>query len=191
MKLRIACTLAVLIAGVVAVPSLKAGTVDFTYTGQPVSSTAVTGFGSFSYNGSLTTVALGNLTSFTFELDLTSAALNPNPAIFDFTLADVLTFSATVSGNSLTALSLTTDSQAAENSDNFDDTQKELIVTSLGTNNAAIDSFIEVGDPPYATGYDIGTINAQVVPEPSTWLLTGGAALLLFVFRRRAQTTKA
>ena len=191
MKLRIACTLAVLIAGVVAAPSLKASTVTFTYTGQPVTSTTVTGFGSFSYNGSLTSIGLGDLTAFAFELDLTNSSSIPTTAIFDFALnPDLLTFSATVSGGAVTALSLTTDSVGASNTSNFDETQKELIVTSLGTNNAAIDSFIEIGTP-HATGYDIGTINAQVVPEPSTWLMTGGAALLLFVWRRRVQSTKA
>ena len=191
MKLRIACTLAVLIAGVVAAPSLKASTVTFTYTGQPVTSTTVTGFGSFSYNGSLTSIGLGDLTAFAFELDLTNSSSIPTTAIFDFALnPDLLTFSATVSGGAVTALSLTTDSVGASNTSNFDETQKELIVTSLGTNNAAIDSFIDIGTP-HATGYDIGTINAQVVPEPSTWLMTGGAALLLFVWRRRVQSTKA
>ena len=49
---------------VAAASSLHAGTVTFTYAAANVGSTAVSGFGSFSYNGSLASIAEGNLTSF-------------------------------------------------------------------------------------------------------------------------------
>jgi hypothetical protein len=100
----------------VAVPSLHASTVTFTYTAPNVAVTAVSGFGSFSYNGSLTSISLGQLTSFSYELDLSTPGALVNPAIFDFSLVpDLLAFSATVSGGVVTSLSLTTGFEAASN----------------------------------------------------------------------------
>jgi hypothetical protein len=49
-----------------------------------------------------------------------------------------MSFSATVSGGVVTALSLTTGYEAAINTSNFDENQRNLVVTSLGTGGAAI-----------------------------------------------------
>jgi hypothetical protein len=194
MNFRVAWILAVFIAGVVAAPSLKASTVTFTYAGEDVGSTTVSGSGSFSYNGSLATIGLGNLTAFNFELDLSTPATSPNPVIFDFTLVpDLLTFSATVSGGDITALSLSTDFEGAANTDNFDETQKDLVINSLGTGGADVQT--DETDLTRIVAYDTGTITTQgpgaPTPEPSTALLTGGAALLLFLRRRNAQAPRA
>ena len=178
----------------VAAPRLHAGTVTFDYTAPDVGSgpTAVSGTGSFSYNGSLASIALGDLTSFAFEMDLTTPLALPPTAIFDFDLADLLSFSASVSGGVVTALSLTTDYEAAINTSNFDETQKDLVVASLATNGAFNDTDDDILS--VITLYDTGTITTQgpgtPTPEPSTALLAGGGALLLAFWRRTLRTPK-
>jgi len=170
----------------VAAPRLHAGTVTFDYTAPDVGTTAVSGMGSFSYSGSLASIALGDLTSFAFELDLTTPGAIPTTATFDFGLGDLLSFSASVSGGVVTALSLATDYEAASNTSNFDENQKDLVVTSLAANGAFNDNQDEIFNR--VALYDTGTITTQgpgaPTPEPSSGLLVGGAALLL-VFGRR------
>ena len=121
MHTRLAQIFALVVVGVAA-PCLHAGTVTFDYTAPDVGLTSVSGTGSFSYSGSLASIALGDLTSFAFELDLSSPGALVNPAIFDFGLPDLMSFSASVSGGVVTALSLTTDYEAAINTSNFDET---------------------------------------------------------------------
>jgi len=173
---------ALLVVGIAA-PGLHASTVYFQYTGTDVSTTAVSGTGFFTYNGALASIGLGNVTSFAFELDLSTPGAHPDPATFDFDLGDLQTFSASISGGVVTALSLTTDYQAASNTSNYDENQKSLVVTTLAT--ASINSQDEVLNQ--VTQYDTGTIT--ILPEPSTGLLVGGAALLAAFWRRtlRAQ----
>ena len=88
----------------------------------------------------------------------------------------------------MTALSLTTDYEAATNTSNFDENQKNLVVNSLATNGAFNDNDDDVLNR--ITLFDTGTITTQgpgaSTPEPSTMLLAGGAVLLL-AFRRRAR----
>jgi len=171
----------------VAAPCLHAGTVTFDYTAPDVGLAAISGFGSFSYNGSLTSIALGDLTSFAFELDLSSPGALVNPATFDFGLGDLLTFSASASGGVITALSLTTDYEAATNTSNFDENQKNLVVTSLAIDGAANFNQDEVFNR--VTLYDTGTIT--ITPEPSTAVLAGGGALLLAFWRRSRRASQA
>ena len=175
-----------LLASSTAAPFLHAGTVTFTYTAPDVGSTAVSGMGSFSYPGSLASITLGDLTSFAFELDLTTSGAIPPTATFDYGLSDLLSFSATVSGGAVTALSLTTDYEAATNTSNFDENQKNLVVTSLAVDGAFNNNFDTVFNR--ITLYDTGTITTQgpgaPTPEPSTALLAGGAGLVLAFWRR-------
>jgi hypothetical protein len=182
---------ALLVVGVAA-PHLHAGTITFTYTAPNVGTTAVSGMGSFSYNGSLASIALGDLTSFAFELDLSTPGALVNPATFDFGLPDLMSFSASVSGGVVTALSLTTDYQAATNTSNFDENQKDLVVTSLAVGGAANYNQDEVFNK--VTLYDTGTITTlgpgAPTPEPSTALLAGGAVLLLAFWRRTLRATQ-
>jgi hypothetical protein len=183
---------ALLVVGVAA-PRLDASTVTFDYTAPDVGTTAVSGTGSFSYTGSLASITLGDLTSFTFELDLSTPGETPDPAIFDFSQPDLISFSASVSGGVVTALSLTTDYEAASNTSNYDENQKDLVVTSLATGGAATYNQDEVLSR--VTLYDTGTITTQgpgaPAPEPSTALLAGGAALLLALRRRTLRTPQA
>jgi hypothetical protein len=185
MQSRLAQLLALLVVGVAA-PFLHAGTVTFDYTAPDVGTTAISGTGSFSYNGSLASIALGNLTSFAFELDLSTPGALPATATFDFGPLDLLSFSASVSGGVVTALSLTTDYEAATNTSNFDENQKDLVVTSLAINGAFNDNDDDVLNE--ITLYDTGTITTQgpgaPAPEPSPALLAGGGALLLAFWRR-------
>ena len=176
---------ALLMVGVAA-PRLDASTVTFDYTAADVGKTAVSGTGSFSYSGSLASIALGDLTSFTFEMDLATPGETPDPAILDFSQPDLLSFSANISGGVVTALSLTTDYEAASNTSNYDENQKDLVVTSLAVGGATNYNQDEVFNR--VTLYDTGTITTQgpgaPAPEPSTALLAGGAALLLAFWRR-------
>jgi hypothetical protein len=141
--------------------------------------TAVSGTGSFSYNGSLASIGLGNITSFAFELDLSTPGAPPDPATFDFGLGDLLTFWANISGGVVTALSPTTDYEPASNTSDFDENQKNLAVTTADA--ASINNLNVILS--LVTPYDTGTITTQVLPEPSTGLLVGGAALLLAFWR--------
>ena len=176
----------VAIAFVVAAPRLHAGTVTFIYTAPDVGMTAVSGTGSFSYPGSLASITLGDLTTFAFELDLTTPSAIPPTAIFDYGLSDLLSFSATVSGGVVTALSLTTDYEAATNTSNFDENQKNLVVTNLSSGGAANYNLDTVFNR--VTLYDTGTITTEgpgaPTPEPSTALLAGGSLVLLAFCRR-------
>jgi hypothetical protein len=95
-------------------------------------------------------------------------------------------FSASVSGGAVTALSLTTDYEGASNTSNYDDNEKNLVVTSLAVGGAATYNQDEVFNR--VTLFDTGTVTTQgpgaLIPEPSTALLAGGAALLLAFWRR-------
>jgi hypothetical protein len=192
MKLRFAHLLASL-ALAAAVPALHASTVTFLYTAAKVGTTTVSGFGSFSYNGALTSIGLGDLTAFNFELDLSTPGAIVNPATFDYSLTpDLLFFSATVSGGAVTALSLTTGFEAADNTGTFNENQKNLIVTSLSAGGAANNNQDEVLNR--TTLYDTGTITTQgpgaPTPEPSTVFLAGGAAVFLALRYRAARNAK-
>jgi hypothetical protein len=175
-----------LLAVGVAASRLHAETVTFDYTAPDVGTTAVSGTGSFSYNGSLTSITLADLTSFAFQLDLSTPGATANPAIFDFGLPDLLSFSASASGGGVTALSMTTDYQAATNTSNFDENQKDLVVNSLSTDGAFNQNDSIVSNK--VTLYDAGTVTTQgpgtPAPEPSTALLAGSGALLLAFWRR-------
>jgi hypothetical protein len=172
-----------------AAPSLHAGFVTFTYTTLNPGPPTYSGSGSFAYAGSLASIGLGNLSSFTFVLDLTSPSSIPPTAIFDYSLADLLTFSASVSGGAVTSLSFTTDTQAAINTSNFDENQKSLVVTSLAVGGATILNNDQVFNR--ITQSDNGTITTQgPAPEPSTALLAGGAALLLGLWHRTRRASR-
>jgi len=186
MHSRLAQILALLVVGIAA-PCVHAATIMFDYTAPDVGLTAVSGFGSFSYNGSLTSIGLGNLTSFAFELDLSTPGSIPVTATFEYGLGDLLSFSASASGGVITALSLATDYEAADNTSNFDENQKSLVVTSLAINGAA--NFNDDDVLNRITLYDTGTIT--VIPEPATSLLAGGGALLLAFWRRSRRAPKA
>jgi hypothetical protein len=169
-----------LLAVGVAAPLLHATTITFEYTAPNVGISSVSGFGMFSYSGTLSSIALGNLTSFAFELDLTTPSALPPTATFDYGLGDLLSFSATSSGGVITALSLSTDFEAASNTSNFDENQKNLVVNSLAINGAFNQNDDDILNQ--TTLYDTGTIT--ITPEPSTGLLAGGGALLLVYWRR-------
>ena len=61
----------------ISVGFLHAGTVTFTYAGEPAGTTTVSGAGSFSYNGLLATIGLSDITAFSYELDLSTPGSTP------------------------------------------------------------------------------------------------------------------
>jgi hypothetical protein len=179
----VATVLGLLLVGVAA-PSLHAATITFDYDGPTVGSASYSGSGSFSYNGPLTSVGLGQLTAFSFTMDLFASGQIPNPAIFDYGLADLTAFSATISGGFVTALTLTTDFQAATNTSNFDEDNKGLVVNSLAVGGAPLYNFSDILNSTTLIGNGTIIITSPT-PEPSTALLAGGAALLLGFWRLR------
>jgi len=173
----------------VAAPSVHANTVAMTYTGP--SGSNVSGFGNFSYtNNALTTVGLGDLSSFFLELDFPGGI--PNPVIVQFNLVpDLLAFSATITGGLVSALSFTTDFQAAINTSNFDENEKGLVVNSLAVGGAPLYNQSDI--PTLRTTLiGNGTITTQgPTPEPSTAvLLLGGAGLMLGLWRRTSRSIR-
>jgi hypothetical protein len=144
--------------------------------------TSVSGFGAFSFNGFPSTLSLGSITAFEFTLTLGNAGYAPPGfmPVFDFTLTDLESFSATVSGGVVTALSFQTGFEFASNSDAFEG--ERLTVNSLavgGANNDAQNS----NNPDIITVIDNGTITTtgpgSPVPEPSSLFLAGGGAVVL------------
>jgi hypothetical protein len=192
---RLAQIFALLVLGVAA-PRLHAGTITFDYTnvGVPFES----GMGSFSYNGSGTSITeytnsegspLGDLTSFAFELDVANppGGINaPNPITWDWSLndegvSDLISFSASVSSSGvLTALSLSTTFLPASNTSLFDEGLVDFVVTSLASGGAA--TFFYFTTENRVEPRSTGTITQ--IPEPSTALLAGGGTVLLAFWRR-------
>jgi hypothetical protein len=85
-----------------------AATIDFTYTGTDVvggTSGPISGTGSFSYAGSPSSLTEAGLTSFNFTDTFNIAGFGTG--VFDYSLGDLTSFSATLSGNILLGLSLT------------------------------------------------------------------------------------
>jgi hypothetical protein len=170
---------------------LHAATITFDYNAPNVGSTEVSGFGSFTYaNGALTSIGLSDLSAFTFELDLLDTTVpvsSTNPAVFDFNKSDLTSFSASASGGVITALSLMTGFEAANNTSNFDENQKDLIVTSLLVNGASNQNDNDI--TPLISLYDTGTIT--ITPEPSSAWLAGSGALLLAFWRLKRRAPQA
>jgi hypothetical protein len=165
-----------------AAPALHASTVTMQFTPSGVGNLAITGFGSFSYNGPLASIGLANLTAFSFEEDF------PGGQIVQFSLVpDLLSFSATVSGGVVTALSFATGYEAAINNGTFNENQKNIVVNSLAVNGSYVGNENEIFNAQHTIVVN-GTITTQgpaaATPEPSTALLASGAALFLAFWRR-------
>jgi len=164
-----------------AIPHLQGRTVLFTYTSATDAfGTTPAGDGSFSYNGPLATIGLGDITAFNFELTLSNPSQIVNPWIFDCTLTDLESFSATVSGDVVTSLSLQTGFEFATNTDAAEG--ERLTVNSLDINGA--DNDVQNSLDESITVADYGTITTQSAPEPSTTVLVAGAGLLLMLKSR-------
>jgi hypothetical protein len=181
-----------LILAGIAASGLHASTVTMQFTSPGVGQTSITGFGSFSYNGPLASIGLANITAFSFEEDFTNSGQIPQTYIVQFGLSDLQSLSATVSGGVVTALSLVTGYEAAINTSNFDENQKNLVVNSLATNGSYVGNEDELFNR--HTIIVNGTITTQgpgaATPEPSTALLASGAALLLAFLRRTSHAPR-
>jgi hypothetical protein len=171
-----------LIASLLFVPIswAAADTVSFTYLGHDVTGIGGTssGSGSFTFAGGLTTIGLGDLTSFAFSqtTNINIPGLPPS-VTFSYILPDLVDFAASLTGGVLTSLSLHTIEvpgiPSGFNPESFN-------VTSLAVNGA----FTATGDITLQVG--TVTIGAATVPEPSSLILfaTIGFALTVATFRR-------
>jgi hypothetical protein len=151
----------------------RAGMIDFSYNGSGIAN--VSGAGSFSFAGNLMTVALADLTSFTFSDTTTESGLTTT---YSYGLANLTAFSATLStGGLLTGLSLDTNDVAGSNpvfqSERFE-------VTSLDTDGAET---VKNDGAVISTG----TVTQTTAAEPATLTLLGlgVASLAGFTWRRR------
>jgi PEP-CTERM motif len=183
---RLAQIFALLVLGVAA-PRLHAGTITFDYY-TPVGSTGESGMGSFSYNGSGTSITeytnsegtpFGDLTSFAFELDVPNNSWDWS--LDDDGLSELISFSASVNSSGvLTALSLSTNFVPASNPADLAESAVDFVVTSLASGGAATFTYLDILNK--VEPRDTGTVTQT--PEPSTALLAGGGALLLAFWRR-------
>ena len=163
----------------VAAPPIHATTIDFTYTGVVAGPEHSYGSGSFSFADGLTTLGLGDLTDFTFNLHINNGGSYFNT----FTSADLTAFSATIAGGSVTDLSLDTN---AETSPIHGIIPENFVVTGLGP--------LEASNTVVSSGYVVDrgqvTIAAAQTPEPSTWTLMLGCVALAGAWKLRARDFK-
>jgi hypothetical protein len=161
----------------------RAGMISFSYTGSGMfqlhgvrNQDSVSGTGSFSFAGNLTTVTLSDLTSFSFTF--TDNSTLGDMSTFTYGLSDLTSFSADVGpGSSVTSLALTTDFKAGTDSNFF---PESFTITSLGIGDAS--TFASVSNLTVTTGtVTIGT------PEPAslTLLGLGAAGLVGYGWRRK------
>lgn len=155
-----------------------ADTIDFSYTGSlPSPVISVAGSGSFSYSGSPSTLTLASLTAFTFT-DTIIDGSQSSP--FTYSLADLTSFAATLSGDTLLTLSLQTGFESGTNG--F--IPESFTVTNLGVGGASTDSTVVPSSAGQVTETGSSS-DASPVPEPSTLALFGSGILGLAGAARR------
>jgi hypothetical protein len=140
-KSQILAALILGLAGAIASVPAFADTVTFTFSGATSSvgnGRTDTGSGSFTYSGPLSTVTLADLTAFSFEDD--ADLIGVGTATFNYVgTSDLTSFSASIASGAVTALSLTTVSEAPTTSTVFF-SDGSFIVNSLGNAEMSFDS---------------------------------------------------
>jgi PEP-CTERM motif len=146
-----------------------ADTIDFSYTSVDNENFG-DGSGSFTYIGSPSALTLASLTNFTFTLSTYVNVPLFETFISTYSKTDLNSFSATLSGDTLTTLSLQTGFTGAF--------AMQFQVYSLGANETGTYSL----DGPYSVGMVTETgssVDPSAVPEPSTLALFGTGILSL------------
>ncbi len=183
---RIGLIVAMLALMVGAEGRAEAGLITFNYSGRnvfPGQMGNTTGIGSFSFADSRTSLALADITAFSYVQTVTAILGGAQQqTTFNFALADLTRFSATLGPDGVpTSLSLSTRPVPAANPIFVPET---FVVNSLRTDGAATFNFI-------GQQLTLGTVTlaptAAPVPEPSTLVSAGIAGLmgLGYAWRRR------
>ena len=146
--------------------SARAAMINLTYSGVNEDDSDITakGSGNFTFAGTPTTLTKASLTSFQFNQTTTIADFGSSD--FSYGLADLMSFSATVSSTGIiTALSFTTDYQDASNGIVV---SQYLVISSLRKNGTTFYTSGQDGDVTTGT-----MVAATAVPEPSSLLMCG------------------
>lgn len=178
MRLPQAVVAALLLTGVAA----HATTLGFTFSGTDTDSSvvpsgqSVAGSGSMTFTTGLTTVGQTDLSAFSF----TTTLPDPNGGSMTFTygLADLSSFSMTLSGTTPMTLALGTTALTGTDPNAVNEAFTVLDLNSGGASIANVD----VGTEATGTVSFAGPVS---VPEPASVMLLGMGAIALLATRRR------
>jgi hypothetical protein len=186
MRLRGVLAIVMGIACAIVTTPVRALTFDFAYTATnpPFNDVSVGGGGFFSAPDQ-PSVGLQDLTAFFFTWSVTSPEGGP-PGLFAAGLPDLLSFSATVSGTTVTSLALSTGLVAASPGGTFN--PEFFGVISLAPGGAL--NGPNLGDAAYigTVAVAVGVEGPAPVPEPASLVVFAGGLLgmgLVGLLRRR------